>query len=218
MIMKRFAGLLTLVLAGFANLSRAADASSLKLPQGAEVAIVVFEDMQCPDCARAYPVVRAAAKAHDIPLVLYEFPLRQHNWAFEAAIYAKFFDAKSEKLGDQFRSNVFLNQASIAPDSLRALAEKFAQDHGVELPPSIDPDGNFKRKIQADYELGQRIGLKYTPTVFVIRRGAVSTDFVEVPDRSKLDGIIENMLQKANPPPPVQKASVKYPLIYGANR
>ena len=209
--MKRFA-LLTLVLAGFANSSHAADASSLKVPQGAEVAIVVFEDMQCPDCARAYPVVREAASSHGVPLVLYEFPLRQHNWAFEAAVYAKFFDAKSEKLGDQFRAYVFLNQASIVPDSLRAVAEKFAQDHGAELPASVDPDGSFKRKIQADYELGQHIGLKYTPTVFVIRRGAVSTDFVEVPDRSKLDRIIEDMLQKANPPGSVKKASVRYPV------
>ncbi|HET8888117.1 MAG TPA: hypothetical protein VFQ41_04370, partial [Candidatus Angelobacter sp.] len=143
--MKRFAALITLVLAGFANLSRAADASSLKLPQGAEVAIVLFEDMQCPDCARAYPVVREAAHAHGVPLVLYEFPLRLHNWAFEAAVYAKFFDAKSEKLGDQFRAYVFVNQASITPDSLRTLAEKFAQDHNAELPSSVDPDGNFKR-------------------------------------------------------------------------
>ena len=210
--MKRFAALLTLVLAGFGNLSHAADASSLKVPQGADVAIVVFEDMQCPACARVYPVVREAANAHGVPLVLYEFPLPRHTWAFEAAVYAKFFDAKSEKLGDQFRAYVFLNQASIAPGNLRAVAEKFAQDHDAELPASVDPDGNFKRKIQVDYELGQRIGLKYTPTIFVIRRGAVSTEFVEVPDRSKLDRIIGDMLLKANPPGPVKKASVRYPV------
>ena len=212
MFVKRFVALLTLVFAGFANPSDAADASSLKLPEGAEVAIVLFEDMQCPDCARAYPVVREAAKAYGIPLVVYEFPLRLHNWAFEAAVYAKFFDAKSEKLGDQFRAYVYLNQASIAPDGLRAVAEKFAHDHDAELPPSIDPDGNFKRKIQVDLDLGQHIGLQYTPTIFVIRRGAVSTDFVDVPDRSKLNRIIENMLQKANPPAPVKKASVRYPV------
>jgi protein-disulfide isomerase len=209
---KRFAALLTLVLAGFANPSHTADGSSLKVPEGAEVAIVLFEDMQCPECARAYPVVREAAKAHGVPLVLYEFPLPVHNWAFSAAVYARFFDAKSEKLGDQFRAYVYLNQASIAPDGLRAVAEKFAQDHDAELPPSVDPDGNLKRKIQVDYELGQHIGLQYTPTVFVIRKGAGSTDFVEVPDRSKLDRIIEYMLQKANPPAPVKKASVRYPV------
>lgn len=216
--MERFAALLTMVLAGFANLSPAADGSSLKLPEGADVAIVLFEDMQCPDCARAYPVVREAASAHGVPLVLYEFPLPLHKWAFEAAVYAKFFDAKSEKLGDQFRAYVLLNQASITPDNLRAMAEKFAQDRGAELPSSVDPDGDFKRKVQVDYKLGQRIGLQYTPTLFVIRRGAVSTDFVEVPDRSKLDRIIEYMLQKANPPAPVKKASAGSQFIYGANR
>jgi protein-disulfide isomerase len=215
---KRFAALLTLVVAGFATLSRAADGSSLKLPRGAEVAIVLFEDMQCPDCARAYPVVREAANAHGVPLVLYEFPLRHHDWAFEAAVYAKFFDAKSEKLGDQFRAYVFLNQVSITPDGLRTAAEKFAHDHETELPPSVDTDGNFKRKIEADYELGQHIGLQYTPTLFVIRKGAVSTDFVEVTDRSKLNRIIEYMLQKASPLPPIKKASLTYRSIHGANR
>jgi protein-disulfide isomerase len=210
-MVKRFAALVTAI-AGFANLPYAADASRLKVPQGAEVAIVVFEDMQCPDCARAYPVVREASNAHDVPLVLYEFPLPFHNWALEAAVYAKFFDAKSEKLGDQFRAYVYLNQASIVPDNLRTLVEKFARDHEAELPATIDPDGGFKRKVEADRELGNQVGLEYTPTTFVVRRGDVSTDFVEVKDRSRLDQAIELMLHKAHPPVPVKKAVAGYPV------
>jgi protein-disulfide isomerase len=217
-VVKRFAALLTLSLAGFANLSHAADASTLKVPQDADVAIVVFEDMQCPDCARAYPVVREASNAQGVPLVLYEFPLPQHNWAFEAAVYAKFFDAKSEKLGGQFRAYVYLNQASIVPDNLRTLVEKFAQDHEAELPATIDPDGVFKRKVEVDRELGKQVRLEHTPTIFVVRRGAVATDFVEVTDRSKLGRIIEEMLQKAHPPAPVKKASARHQFFYGANR
>ena len=58
----------------------AADGSSLKPPPGAKVALIVFEDMQCPDCARAYPVVWDAATAHKIPVVLHDFPLPNHNW------------------------------------------------------------------------------------------------------------------------------------------
>ena len=56
--------------------SRAADGSSLKPPPGARAAIVMFEDLECPDCARAYPVVWEAAKKHNIPVVLHDFPLQ----------------------------------------------------------------------------------------------------------------------------------------------
>src|SRR5437660_834897 len=90
--------LFALVLQTFAQ-----DASSLKPPAGAKVAVVVFEDLECPDCARAYPVVWEAAAAHHIPVVLHDFPLPQHLWSLPAAIWARFFDTKSESLGNEFR-------------------------------------------------------------------------------------------------------------------
>src|SRR5262252_5668797 len=93
----------------------AADASSLKLPPGATVAIVVFEDLQCPDCARAYPVVWETANAHHIPVVLHDFPLTKHPWSFDAAVYARFFD--TQKLGNDFRGFIYYNQTQITPDN-----------------------------------------------------------------------------------------------------
>ena len=47
----------------------------LRPPKGAKVAIVVFEDLECPDCARAAPLVLEAAKTYKIPVVRYDFPL-----------------------------------------------------------------------------------------------------------------------------------------------
>ena len=41
----------------------AADGSSLKPPTGARVAVIVFEDLECPYCAHAYPLVWQAAKS-----------------------------------------------------------------------------------------------------------------------------------------------------------
>ncbi len=77
----------------------AADATLLKPPRGAEVAIVMFEDLQCVDCSKDYPVVWETADAHKIPIVLHDFPLPMHNWAFEAAIWARNFDKKSTHHG-----------------------------------------------------------------------------------------------------------------------
>src|SRR5436305_14956054 len=100
---------LLLAVLSLASLSFAADASSLKPPPGTKVAIQMFEDLECPDCARAYPVVWEAARAHGIPVVLHDFPLPKHNWSFDAAVFARFFDTKSEKLGNDFRGYIYQN-------------------------------------------------------------------------------------------------------------
>src|SRR5262244_3239581 len=113
----------------------AADASSFKPPPGAKVAIVMFEDLQCPDCARAYPVVWEAANAHHIPVVLHDFPLSKHPWSFKAAVYARFFDTKSQKLGDDYRGYIYKNQNLIADEGgLQYYTKKFADDNKVPLP------------------------------------------------------------------------------------
>ena len=41
------------------------DPSILKPPAGARVAIVEWEDMECPDCARANPLLREAAAKYN---------------------------------------------------------------------------------------------------------------------------------------------------------
>lgn len=185
----------------------AADASSLKPPPGAKVAIVAFEDLECPDCARAYPMLQEAAKAHKVPLVLHDFPLPRHAWSFDAAVYARFFDTKSQKLGDEFRGYIYQNQPNITPDNLRQYVQKFADDNKVPLPFAIDPEGKLKEKVKTDYALGQRIGLEHTPTIFVLGQGAVSSPFVEVVDRDQLSQIIEDMQKKAGAATPAKTAS-----------
>jgi protein-disulfide isomerase len=192
---------LALSVAGFA-----ADASSLKPPPGAKVAIVVFEDLQCPDCARAYPLVWESANAHKIPVVLHDFPLPNHNWSFDAAVFARFFDTKSQKLGDDFRGYIYKNQPSITRENLLQYTQKFADENKVPLPFTVDPEGKLKEKIRADYALGQQIGIQHTPTIFVIGKGATSSPFVEVVDRDKLNQIIEDMQKKSAAAPTVKAA------------
>ena len=190
------------VVLSLAGLAFAADASSLKPPPGAKVALVVFEDLQCPDCARAYPVVWDAANAHKIPVVLHDFPLPMHNWSFEAAVWARFFDNTSIKVGNDFRGYIYKNQTAINPDNLLQYVQKFADDNKIPVPFAKDPEGKLAQKVQADLALGRKIGLEHTPTIFVIGQGAVSTPFVEVVDREQLSQIIEDMQKKAGPTKP----------------
>src|SRR6201996_2500074 len=57
---------------------------ALRPPKGARVAIVVFEDLQCPDCRRAQPLVEEASRTYKIPLVIHDFPLPFHSWSYDA--------------------------------------------------------------------------------------------------------------------------------------
>jgi protein-disulfide isomerase len=210
-MMRGLAGVvLLLALAACWQPSHAADGSSLKLPPGAKVAVVMFEDLQCPECARAYPVVRETANAHHVPVVLYDFPLPKHNWSFAAAVFARFFDGKSQSLGNEYRGYIYQMQ-NLIPDEagLQSYTQQFADDHRILLPSSIDPEGKLAEKVHADYELGQKIGLEYTPTIFVIGPGALSAPFVEVVDRAQLSRLIEDMQKKAGPPAPAKGTATK---------
>src|SRR5215470_11505680 len=181
----------------------AADGPLLKPPPGAMVAIVVFEDLECPDCSRAYPVVWDAANAHHVPVVLHDYPLAMHPWAFEAAVYARFFDAKSEKLGNDFRGYIYSNQTLINKGNLQQYASKFANDNKVPLPFVIDPDGKLKDKVNADVNLGTQLKVQHTPTIYVVGTG-IDTPPAEVTDRSQLGQIVEDALAKS---PPAKKAT-----------
>jgi protein-disulfide isomerase len=190
--------------------ARAADGSSFKPPAGAKVAVVVFEDLQCPACAQAYPAVWSVANAHKIPVVLHDFPLRKHNWSFPAAVFARFFDTKSVKLGNEYRGYIYENQNSISDEAgLKTFTNKFAESHKVQLPLPIDPGGMLAEKVKADYSLGEKIQLTYTPTIFVVGQDNAATPFVEVGDRNQLGQTIEDMLKKARPATPAKTSPSK---------
>lgn len=188
------------ILVSWSAAAFAADASLLKPPPGAKVAIVMFEDLQCPDCSRAYPVVWEAANAHKIPVVLHDFPLPMHNWAFEGAVWARYFDKTSVDLGNAFRKFIYANQIQISRDNLQQWIQKFAADNKAEVPGFKDPDGKLAQLVLADYSLGQRIGVEHTPTIWVVGNGGVSQPLVEeVKNRDKLRQMIEDMLSRAQP-------------------
>jgi len=182
----------------------AGDTSALRPPKGASVALVAFEDLQCPDCADAEALLIEASTKYNVPLVRRDFPLPSHNWSFEAHVMARYFDTQNKDaqskrgvnalpLGEQFRRWVFANQSSINKANLRGMAERFADQHAMELPANYDPKGELKKLVVADYALGQQVGVFHTPTVFVVSVSQRGAPFVEAVDREKLFAMIEQM-------------------------
>ena len=146
----------------------AVDASSLKPPPGVSVAIIVFGDLQCPACAQAEPLLQQAATAQNVPLVFYDFPLRQHPWAFDAAVLARFIEENwGANVSDEFRHYIYLNQPQITKGNVRLYAEKFATSRKLQIPFAVDPQGKLASKVKADEAMGVQIGLTETPTIIV---------------------------------------------------
>jgi protein-disulfide isomerase len=187
----------------------AGDTSVLRPPKGSKVAILVFEDLQCPDCARAAPLLHEAAKKYNIPLVQYDFPLPMHNWSFEAAVNARYFDTKSKKLGDDYRLFIFSNQPQITPQNLRGMTERFAADNKVTFPFVVDPSGELTAKVKADYAMGQRVGLDHTPTIYIVSDTTRGTPFVEVVNRDQLYQLIDKVMKEAATSAAPQKTAAK---------
>jgi protein-disulfide isomerase len=191
-MLKKLAVLAVLTL--FASIAVAQDkAAILKPPKGASVAIVIFEDLECPDCARAAPLVAEAARTYKIPLVRHDFPLPMHPWAYDAAILARYFDTHSKAMGNEFRDTVFRHQLEITKETLRPFAEKFAAAHKVELPFVVDPEGKLAKLVEADRDLGKQLDLQHTPTLYIVSNKHTGTPFVEVVDRSQLFQQIDMM-------------------------
>ena len=154
---------------------------------------MVFEDLQCPDCRRAAPLVEEAGRTYKIPVVRHDFPLPMHNWSFDAAIIARYFDTLSKQLGNDFRDYIFQHQPEITPPTLRGFAEKFATDHKVDLPFVVDPQGKLAAGINQDKNPGQRVGINHTPTIYVVSNKTQGKPFVEVVDRTQLFQLIDAM-------------------------
>jgi protein-disulfide isomerase len=170
--------------------------SVLRPPKGSQVAIVVFEDLQCPMCRRTAPLVEQASKTYKIPVVRHDFPLPMHNWSYQAAVMARYFDTHSKALGNEFRDYIFENQLEINPQTLRGYAEKFATAHKVDFPFVIDPGGKLSALVNADRDLGKAIKLDHTPTVYIVSSRNPSKPYVEVKDNSQLYTTIDTMMKE----------------------
>ena len=169
----------------------------LRPPKGAQVAIVVFEDLQCPMCRRTAPVVAQASKTYKIPVIRHDFPLPAHNWSYQAAVMARYFDTHSKELGNEFRDYIFENQLEIVPGNLRGYAEKFAAAHKVDFPFVIDPGGKLAALVNADRDLGRAIKLEHTPTVYIVSTRNPGRPYVEVKEpTSQLYSTIDAVMKE----------------------
>lgn len=165
------------------------DTSAFKPPAGVRLAIIEFEDLECPLCAQTAPIVRDAMSRYNIPRVHHDFIIPGHTWSRTAAIDARYLeDRVSPRLAEDFRRDVFASQSRIASrDDLFAFTRAWFQAHGQTLPFVLDPTGRCADEVQADCNLAIRSGVAHTPTLIV----ATQHRWIEVTDPRQLDRAIQ---------------------------
>jgi protein-disulfide isomerase len=136
------------------------------------VRVVIYEDLQCPDCAD----FRVMLDTKLLPMygakVAFEhrdFPLPKHKWARPASIAARFFFEKSPALAVLWRQETMRDQANITPESFDEHLTAFAKRNGVD-PASAQAaltDVRLAAIVQKDYEEGVARGIAHTPTALV---------------------------------------------------
>ena len=140
--------------------------SQVQGPENAVLTVVEFTDLQCPYCSQFAPILDTLARNHpqDVRVVFKHFPLSFHPMAKPAAAAAlaaakqgKFFEFRY-KVAPHFRDLKDSVYLAVAKEIGLDLA-KFKQD--MALTPDVE------RIISEDMELGRRIGVEGTPTIFV---------------------------------------------------
>ena len=206
--------LLALVSAGAAaqtslppnQMTRFRDTSSFKPPAGSKVAVIEYEDLECPACAQAFPTVHAAIGHYHIPIEEYDFQIPSHVWSHDAAIFSHYLRAKvSPELAEEYRREVFASQYRIASkDDLHNLQQSFMKAHGKQMPFVVDPTGQFDREINTSTAEGQKIGVMHTPTIVVVGQNR----WIEVADPQQMYAAIDQVQADAgHAPTPVRHTS-----------
>ena len=193
-----FCATLLLSLAGVAATAQSAlpagqgthfrDTSMLVPPPGVKVAIMEWEDLECPACAHAFPFVHMAASHYKIPLERYDFQIPGHLWSHEASLFARYLQDKvSLDVATDYRRQVFAS-------------------HGKQLPFVLDPTGQLEKEVSADSALGLKLGVMHTPTIVVV----TPKGWIEVVDVSDLYQAIDQAeAMMASSPEPAHRTVAK---------
>ncbi len=162
------------------------------------VRVLIYEDLQCPDCAafdrmlHEHLLPRYGAK---VAFVHRDFPLAKHAWARQAAIAARFFAQRDPKVALAYRSQTLVSRREITPGNFDQRLAAFAEKHGIPGKDAVAAlaDPRYAEAVEKDFQEGVARGVSKTPTVFV--NGA---PFVETFTLEEISKGIDQALAQAN--------------------
>lgn len=151
-----------------------------KGPADAKVTLVVFDDYQCPYCARLEKFVEQvlAQFPSEVKYVIKHYPLASHSFAQRGAMAA--LAAGRQGKFWEFHSRLLENHNQVSEQKILEVAgelgldlEAFKKDR--ELPES-------RALIKADVENGKAVGVSGTPSVFLNGKRIANRNLSRLPE------------------------------------
>ena len=139
--------------------------SATKGPADAPVTLVLFDDFQCPYCARLVPTIEQIMQAYpnQVRVVFKHFPLSMHKFARQAA--AASIAARNQGKFWPLHDQLFANYNQLNDEKIRALAASVGLD--MERFDKDIQDPALQQEIAADMQLGTSSGVRGTPAVYI---------------------------------------------------
>lgn len=137
-----------------------------------KVRVLIYEDLQCPDCAefrRLLDEKLLPAYANRVAFVHRDFPLAKHLWAREAAIAAHYFGEKDRALGLAYRRWIMAGIEKTTAGNFKERVAQFARENQVDSRAAVAAldDPKLAAVVERDFQDGVARGVVHTPTVFV---------------------------------------------------
>lgn len=147
--------------------------------------VIIYQDLECPDCARWHQVFQSQIIPQFGKQVAFEFrdfPLPQHLWSFNAAVLARFFDTRGLNIGMAWRNYCFTHQDALTPDNLMDTAANWARAYGITRAQLENAFSNPElfALVQADMHRGNQDNVQHTPTVLFAGTEATTPQQLEL--------------------------------------
>ena len=155
----------------------------------APVTIVEFSDFECPYCARLQPTLKQVLDIYPdkVRLVYKEFPLSFHKQAKNASKAAH--SAGEQGKYWEMHDLIFKDYNKLSEEKFKEYAEKLGLD--MEKFMKDFKSTKYDAQIQRDIALGQKVGVRGTPTLLkrAVRKGGISlvSQDLQMPLRSNGD-------------------------------
>jgi protein-disulfide isomerase len=144
------------------------------------VRVLIYEDLQCPDCADFRRMLDEKLLPRYGGKVAFEhrdFPLAKHAWARKAAIAARFFQETGAALAVEYRRYALAGIGATTPANFSERLAEFARSNGVDPAKAVAAldDPRYAAAVEKDYQEGVARGVAHTPTAFVNGAAFVET-------------------------------------------
>lgn len=143
------------------------------------VKVLIYEDLQCSDCARFRVLLDEKILPQygsKVAFIHRDFPLGKHEWARPAAVAARWVYEQNPQAGITFRRELLAELNNINLQTLKPWLLDFAARNRLDPKGIVDSlsDQRLNALVDQDRQAAVARGISQTPTVFV---GGVS--FVE---------------------------------------